>query len=250
MNQEHRVSLFPERMLHRIQQTSVIAVLVIDQPRHAVQTAKALLAGGVAAMELTLRTPAALECLKAVTEEVPEMIAGVGTIIFPEQVEAVVRAGAQFGVAPGTNPEVIRQAAQCQLPFAPGIVTPTDVDIAVRHGCRDLKFFPAEPSGGLPMLASIKAPYAHLGVRYIPLGGIAAGNLAAWLRDPDVLAVGGSWLAKKELIESEAWDRISQLAAEALAIVRTVRGPVVTDQQKNGALEVEPPEGICLDFPD
>lgn len=220
------MSLFPEKTLYRIHQTGVIAVLVIDQPQHAVRTAKALLAGGVEAMELTLRTPAALECLKAVTSEVPEMIAGVGTIIFPEQVEPVVRAGAHFGVAPGTNAEVIRQATQCGLPFAPGVVTPTDVDIAVRHGCRELKFFPAEPSGGLPMLASIKAPYAHLGVRYIPLGGIGAGNLTAWLRDPDVLAVGGSWLAKKELIDAEAWDRITQLAAEAQAIVRTVRGPV------------------------
>lgn len=224
MTDNQRDSLFSQQLLQGISRSGVISVLVIDQPRHAVQVARALLAGGVRAMELTLRTAAALDCLKAVTSEVPEMIAGVGTIIFPEQVESIVRAGAQFGVAPGTNPEVIREAARCGLPFAPGVVTPTDIDVAVRNGCRDLKFFPAEPSGGLPMLASVKAPYAHLGVRYIPLGGIGIGNLATWLKDPDVLAVGGSWLAKKEVIESEAWTQITETAREACAVVQTVRG--------------------------
>lgn len=216
-------SLFPQSMLAQLHSSAVIAVLVVEQPRQAVHLARALLAGGVAAMELTLRTPAALQCLRAVRSEVPQMIAGAGTIIQPAQVHAVLEAGASFGVAPGTNPEVIREAIAAGLPFAPGVVTPTDVDVALRAGCHDLKFFPAEPSGGLPMLASIKAPYAHLGVRYIPLGGITATNLHAWLSDPDVLAVGGSWLARRELIDAEAWDQITVLAAQATAIARTVR---------------------------
>lgn len=214
---------FTPALRDRIRQSGVIAVLVIERAEHAVHLARALLAGGVTAMELTLRTPAALDCLRAVATEVPEMLAGAGTIIEPRQVTEVLAAGGHFGVAPGTNPEVIREAARVGLPFAPGVMTPTDIDTAVRLGCRDLKFFPAVPSGGLAMLAALKAPYAHLGVRYIPLGGITADNLPQWLADPDVPAVGGSWLAKKELIEAESWDRITQLAARAADAVRAQR---------------------------
>ncbi len=214
---------FSPALRDRIRQSGVIAVLVIERPEHAVRLARALLAGGVTAMELTLRTSAAMDCLRAVAAEVPEMLAGAGTIIESRQVTEVLAAGGQFGVAPGTNPEVIREAARVGLPFAPGVMTPTDIDTAVRLGCRDLKFFPAVPSGGLAMLAALKAPYAHLGVRYIPLGGITADNLPQWLADADVPAVGGSWLAKKELIEAESWDRITQLASAATAAVRALR---------------------------
>jgi len=198
-------------------------VLVIERPGHAVRLARALLAGGVTAMELTLRTPAALDCLRAVSAEVPEMLAGAGTIIDPRQVAEVISAGGQFGVAPGTNPSVILEAAQAGLPFAPGVMTPSDIDTAVRLGCRDLKFFPAVPSGGLPMLAALKAPYDHLHIRYIPLGGITAENLPEWLADPAVPAVGGSWLARKELIAAEAWEQITRLAAAATDLVRRQR---------------------------
>ena len=217
-------SLFPDNVLLRIRKTGVIAVLIVDNPGRAVKLARALLAGGVDIMELTLRTSAAIDCLKAVTSEVPEMMAGAGTIIFPEQVDQVVAAGAAFGVAPGTNPVVIRRAIDKGLPFAPGIMTPTDIDTAVQWGCRELKFFPSEPSGGLNMLSSIKAPYAHLGLQYIPLGGVTTGNLQSYLNDPDVLAVGGSWLAKKDVIDAEKWDVITAAALEATTIGRSVRG--------------------------
>lgn len=217
-------SLFSDAALATLRRTSVIAVLVVDDPKRAIKLARALLAGGVDIMELTLRTPAALDCLKAVTSDVPEMMAGAGTVIFPEQVDQVVEAGAAFGVAPGTNPVVIRRAIERGLPFAPGVVTPTDIDIAVQCGCRELKFFPAEPSGGLPMLDSIKAPYAHLGLRYIPLGGLTTVNLSSYLSDPDVLAVGGSWLAKKSTIDAEQWSLITAAAQEARSIVQQVRG--------------------------
>jgi 2-dehydro-3-deoxyphosphogluconate aldolase / (4S)-4-hydroxy-2-oxoglutarate aldolase len=172
-------------------------------------------------MELTLRTPAALDCIRQVKLNVPEMIVGAGTVLFANQVNEVLKAGAEFGVAPGTNAEVIRAAIAAGLPFAPGVVTPTDIDSAVQCGCRDLKYFPSEPSGGLTMLASIKTPYAHLGLKYIPLGGVTPSNLEKYLSDPDVLAVGGSWLAKKELIDAEEWDSI---AANALAARKIVDG--------------------------
>ncbi|HRA88151.1 MAG TPA: bifunctional 4-hydroxy-2-oxoglutarate aldolase/2-dehydro-3-deoxy-phosphogluconate aldolase, partial [Planctomycetaceae bacterium] len=208
----------------RFHRTGLISVMIVDDPSCAVQLAKSLLDGGVDIMELTLRTPKALECLSAIVKQVPEMLAGAGTILFPEHVDQVVAAGAAFGVAPGTNPAVIRRADQLNLPFAPGVATPTDIDLAVQSGCRLLKFFPAEQSGGLNMLASIKAPYAHLGLQYIPLGGVTTDNLSAWLTDPDVLAVGGSWLAKKEAIESARWDEITQTSREARDIVNRVRG--------------------------
>ena len=199
-------------------------MLIVDDPKRAVKLARALLAGGVDIMELTLRTDAAPDCLKAITAEVPEMMAGAGTVIFPEQVDQVIAAGAAFAVSPGINPVVIRRAVEKGLPFAPGVVTPTDIDTAVQCGCRVLKFFPAEPSGGLKMLDSIKAPYSHLGLQYIPLGGVTTGNLNSYLADPDVLAVGGSWLAKKSVIDSESWDLITAAAREAIAVVQHVRG--------------------------
>lgn len=203
--------------------SGVIAVLIVDDPQRAVKLARALLAGGVDIMELTLRTPAALDCLRAITAEVPEMTAGAGTMILQNQVDQVIDAGAAFGVAPGTNPAVIQRAIKLGLPFAPGVVTPTDIDMAVQCGCRELKFFPAEQSGGLPMLSAIKAPYTHLGLKYIPLGGITTGNLCSYLADPDVLAVGGSWLAPKSLIESEQWDLITAAAIEVRLLVSQQR---------------------------
>ena len=213
-----------DSQLNRFHSTGVIAVMIVDDPDRAVNLAKALLDGGVDIMELTLRTSRALDCLSAIVKRVPEMLAGAGTIIFPNQVDQVVEAGAAFGVAPGTNPAVIRRADELNLPFAPGVVTPTDIDVAVQAGCRVLKFFPAEHSGGLNMLASIKAPYAHLGLMYIPLGGVTTDNMSAWLSDPDVLSVGGSWLAKKDAIEAERWETITQTSSKAREIVRTLRG--------------------------
>ena len=213
-----------ESQLNRFRRTGVIAVMIVDDPDRAVSLAKALLDGGVDIMELTLRTAQAVECLSAIVKHVPEMLAGAGTIIFPHQVDQVVEAGAAFGVAPGTNPVVIRRADELNLPFAPGVATPTDIDVAVQAGCRLLKFFPAEHCGGLNMLASIKAPYAHLGLKYIPLGGVTTGNMSAWLTDPDVLAVGGSWLAKKDAIDSERWSEITQTCRAAREIVVNMSG--------------------------
>lgn len=202
----------------------MIAVLILDDVDAAVPVAKALVAGGVDAMELTLRTPVALECLRRIRREVPQMTAGVGTILTTGQVNEVVEAGAAFGVAPGMNPRTVAEAARLRLPFAPGICTPTDIELAVEAGCKLLKFFPAEPCGGLNYLRSISAPFAHLGVRYIPLGGVAQDNLETWLSEPVIHAVGGSWLAPKDLIQAGDWAAITARAAAARATVNKVRG--------------------------
>ena len=221
-------SQFDSQLLERLRRCGVVAVLVVDRVDDAAPLARALMDGGIDAMELTLRTPVALEALRVIRREVPEMLAGIGTILTPQQVVDVYDSGAAFGVAPGTNPAVIRQARQVGLPFAPGVVTPSDTEAALELGCRELKFFPAEPSGGLSYLKSLAAPYAHLGLRFVPLGGLNAQNMAAYLADPLILAIGGSWLAPRDLINQHRWSTITQRAREARAIAdrtRTETGP-------------------------
>ncbi len=216
-------SQFPAETLQRIQQCGVIAVLVIDDADHAAPLAKALLDGGIDCMELTLRTSAAIEGLCQVTRQVPNMLAGIGTILSTQQIDAVSEAGASFGVAPGLNPRVVRHAQQKQLPFAPGIATPSDIEAAIELGCRQLKFFPAQPIGGLTYLRSISAPYAHLGLQYIPLGGIDAQNLGEYLSEAAVPAVGGSWIAPRQLIQANDWGTITSRAAAARELITQTR---------------------------
>jgi 2-dehydro-3-deoxyphosphogluconate aldolase/(4S)-4-hydroxy-2-oxoglutarate aldolase len=208
-------SQLPESVVNRLSACGVVAVLVVDDANDAVPLARALLDGGIDAMELTLRTPAALEALAAIKAHVPEMLAGIGTILRPDQVRQVCDAGAAFGVAPGLNPRVVEAARKISLPFAPGIATPSDLERALEMGCRDVKFFPAEPLGGLKYLKSLAAPYAHLGVRFVPLGGLTLENMGSYLADPLVLAVGGSWLAPRDLIQAGDWGAIRDRAAAA-----------------------------------
>jgi 2-dehydro-3-deoxyphosphogluconate aldolase/(4S)-4-hydroxy-2-oxoglutarate aldolase len=214
---------FDPSLAHRVETCGIIAVLVVDRVDDAVPLAKALLAGGVDVMELTLRTPAAIEALKAIKAEVPEMVAGVGTILTTDQVAQVVEAGGAFGVAPGLNPRILAAAREAGLSFAPGILTPSDIEIAVEHGCKILKLFPSEPSGGLAYLKAMAAPYAHLGLKFIPLGGLNAKNMASYLADPNIAALGGSWLAPRELIKAGEWEKITALAAEAVQIITSTR---------------------------
>jgi 2-dehydro-3-deoxyphosphogluconate aldolase/(4S)-4-hydroxy-2-oxoglutarate aldolase len=152
------------------------------------------------------------------------MTAGIGTILTVEQVAQVREAGAAFGVSPGCNPRVIRAAQEAGLDFAPGIATPTEIEVALEHGCRLLKLFPAEPMGGLPYLKSAAAPYLHLGLQFIPLGGVAPANAGAWLADPLIAAIGGSWLAPRDLIKAARWPDVTRNAAEAMGIARAARG--------------------------
>ncbi len=214
---------FDPELASRIESFAVVAVLVVDRAEDAVPLAGALLEGGVGVMELTLRTPVALDALRAIRKSVPTMIAGVGTILTPDQVSAAIDAGADFGVAPGTNPRVLRAAAEAGFPFAPGIATPSDIEAAIDHECRLLKFFPCEASGGLPYLKNIAAPYAHLGLRYVPLGGLNEKNMATYLAEPMIAALGGSWLAPRELIQACDWAAITARAAAAMEVIRATR---------------------------
>lgn len=202
----------------KLQKSAIVAVLILDRVEDGVPLAEALLEGGVDAMELTLRTPAALGALKEITARVPAMLAGIGTILTTDQVREVVDAGAAFGVAPGMNPRVVEAALAAGLPFAPGICTPSDIERALEFDRKVLKFFPAEPSGGLKYLEAIAAPYAHLGLKYIPLGGVNPANCHAWLAHSLVGGIGGSWLAPKPLIAAGNWRAIRDAAAQATAI--------------------------------
>ena len=211
---------FPAEILQRLKTTRVVAGFSVERAEHAVPLTRALLAGGIDAIELTLRTPAAMDGLRAICEEVPEMLAGVGTILTPELVVKVKEAGADFGVAPGMNPRVVRAAQEAGLPFAPGVATPSDIEAAIELDCRFMKFFPAEAAGGVPYLRSMSAPYKHLDILYFPLGGLNAENMLAYLNEPNVLAVGGSWIVKSELVQNEDWAGITARAANVINQLR------------------------------
>jgi len=216
-------SLSIQEIADRMYRTGVVAVLVVDRGEDAVPLAKALLAGGVDIMELTLRTPVAMDALRRIKAEVPQMLAGIGTILTTTQGQEVVATGAAFGVAPGMNPRVVKAAQDAGLPFAPGIATPSDIEQALECDCRLLKFFPAEPSGGLTYLKSIAAPYAHLKVRYLPLGGLDVNSVDRYIADPLVQAIGGSWIAPRDLIQKQDWKTITQRAQQTTTKIQAFR---------------------------
>ncbi len=210
-------------IISRIDDAGIVAVLVIDELKHAVPVAKALLAGGVDAIELTLRTPVALQAADLIKKEVPEIALGFGTVLTVDQVKAVVDAGADFAVAPGCNPRVLAEAYKKGLSFAPGIMTPTDIEIAVENGCRVIKYFPAETSGGMEHLENMVAPYQYLGLKFIPLGGCNMSNARGYLESPLITAIGGSWVAKRPLIQGEKWDEITANAKAIRDLIIDVR---------------------------
>ena len=207
----------------KIDNAGIIAVLIIDELKHAIPTAKALLAGGVDTIELTLRTPVALDAARLIKKEVPEITLGFGTVLTVEQVKAVVDIGADFAVSPGCNPKIIAEAVKHGLSFAPGIMTPTDIEMAVAEGCRILKFFPAKTSGGMKHLTSMSAPYQYLGLQFIPLGGVNIANAEEYLSSPLITAVGGSWVAKRPLIQGENWEAITNNAKEIRTLINKIR---------------------------
>jgi 2-dehydro-3-deoxyphosphogluconate aldolase/(4S)-4-hydroxy-2-oxoglutarate aldolase len=211
---------FPAEIIARLRRTRVVAGFSVDKAEHAVPIARALLAGGIDVIELLLRTPAGMSAVEAICAEVPMILVGAGTILTPDTVREVKSAGADFGVAPGLNPNVIRAAKDVGLPFAPGIATPSDLETAIELGCRFVKLFPAEPLGGIGYLRSMSAPYSHLGIEYFPLGGINANNMSAYLAEPNVAAIGGSWIVKKELVDQEDWTAISARAKEVAQAIK------------------------------
>lgn len=215
-------AMSPE-MIKKVDDAGVIAVLVIDKVKHAVPLAQALLKGGVDAIELTLRTPAAIDAAQAIKKDVPEMTLGFGTVLTVDQVKAVADLGADFAVSPGCNPKVIAEAHKMGLSFAPGIMTPSDIELAVEHGCRVLKFFPAESSGGMNHLKNMSAPYQYLGLKFIPLGGLNIQNAGSYLASPLITAIGGSWIAKRPVIQAEDWDAITKNALEITQLIKEIR---------------------------
>ena len=216
--------MFAEETRNRLSAAGVVPVVVINDAAQAVPLARALLAGGVKVIELTLRTAAGLDAIKAIASEVPEMLVGAGTVLSSEQVRDVKAAGAAFAVAPGTNRMILAAAQEVDLSFAPGVMTPTDIETALGMGCRMLKFFPAESAGGVTHLKAMVAPYAHLGIKIMPTGGIKAAQLADYLAVPAVAAVGGSWLATGAQIDAGDWSAITAQAAAAMEIVNAARG--------------------------
>lgn len=216
------MAMTPE-LMKKIDDAGIIAVLIIDEVKHAVPLANALLAGGVDTIELTLRTPAALDAAKAIKKEVPEISLGFGTVLTVDQVKAVVDIGADFAVSPGCNPKIISEAYKQGLSFAPGIMTPTDIEIAIQEGCRILKFFPAETSGGLKHLESMSAPYNYLDLKFIPLGGCNINNATSYLQSDLITAIGGTWVAKRPLIQSEDWSTITNNAKEIRNLITKIR---------------------------
>jgi 2-dehydro-3-deoxyphosphogluconate aldolase/(4S)-4-hydroxy-2-oxoglutarate aldolase len=210
---------FPKDILEQLKTTGVVAGFSIERIEHAVPVAEALLAGGIDAIELTLRTPTGIEAIRAISAEVPLMLLGVGTILSPTLAAESKTAGADFGVAPGLNPRVVSEANAIGLPFAPGIASPSELESAIEIGCRFVKFFPAEALGGIPYLRSMGAPYKHLGIQYFPLGGLNAGNMLDYLKEPNVPAIGGSWIVDESLVENEDWAGIASRAAEVRSIL-------------------------------
>lgn len=208
------MSTFPKEILDRLEKSSIVAGFSVEKVEHAVPLANALLKGGIDVIELTLRTPEALEALKEICANVPDMLVGVGTILTPELAKQVKDAGADFGVSPGMNPRVIKAAQEVGLPFAPGIASPSELEAAIELGCRFVKFFPAEAAGGISYLRSMGTPYKHLGIQYFPLGGLNADNMLDYLKEPNVPTIGGSWIVKQDLVNSGDWEGITARAAE------------------------------------
>jgi 2-dehydro-3-deoxyphosphogluconate aldolase/(4S)-4-hydroxy-2-oxoglutarate aldolase len=196
----------------------VIPVMVIDRLEQAVPLARALVAGGVRVLEVTLRTSVALDAIEAIAREVEGALVGVGTLTWPEDLQRALDAGARFGVSPGLTPELIAAARACPLPLLPGVMTPSDVLAAQAAGYTELKLFPAQQAGGIGMLKALGGPFPD--VTFCPTGGISAASAPDFLALPNVACVGGSWLTPRDAVEAGDWARIEALAREATALPR------------------------------
>ena len=193
----------------------VIPVITIERVADAVPLARALVAGGVTALEVTLRTPAALDAARAIAADVPDAIVGLGTIARAADLDAAERIGARFVISPGATQALLAAAAGRALPYLPGIATGSELMAAMEVGFRTVKFFPAVPAGGIPAIRALLGPFPD--ARFCPTGGIGESNAAEWLAVPGIVAVGGSWLAPTELIRAGDWAGITAIARRTLA---------------------------------
>lgn len=203
--------------MSNLHQFPVIPVIVIDDVNDAEPLAEALLAGGLNIIEVTFRTAAAAGAIERIAKAFPEMMVGAGTVVTEEQAKRAIDAGSKFGLAPGTDPETIAYFKSQDVPFIPGIMTPSDIQAAVKAGCTSLKFFPAGAAGGPKLLKAMAAPYANLGVKFCPTGGVSLDNMNDYLSLPEVFAIGGSWLATKAQIAAKDWGTITAQVKEALS---------------------------------
>lgn len=200
----------------------VVPVVVLEDVEQAVPTARALLRGGITAMEITFRTSAAKASIAKVAAEVPEMIVGAGTVVNVEQLHDAVEAGARFIVCPGSDAEVIAEAARLGVPVTPGVVTPSEIMLGLKLGVKVFKFFPAESFGGLKTIKALSGPFPQ--IRFIPTGGINQNNAAEYFKNPKILAVGGSWMVTKDMVAAGDFDGIAEKSAAATALFREIRG--------------------------
>jgi len=187
----------------------IVPVIAIDDVAHALPLADALIAGGLPVAEITFRSPVAAEVIRLMARERPQMIVGAGTVLSAETLDVAQACGAAFGVAPGLNARIVARAQAQGFPFMPGVATPSDIEAALALGCVCQKFFPAEALGGVKMLSALSAPYQHTGIKFMPTGGITAANAEDYLSLKTVLAVGGTWIAKKEDMVAGRWDTIT-----------------------------------------
>jgi len=207
-----------------ITRLGVVPVIAIDRVDDALPLADALIEGGLPVIEITFRTQAAAEVMDTISRNRPELLLGAGTVLNVENLEKAQSCGAAFAVAPGLNPRVVGRANELGFPFVPGIATPSDIEAALALDCTTLKFFPSEASGGVSMLKALSAPYRHMGVRFVPTGGVNTGNLESYLALDTVAAVGGTWVATKDDIAAGRWADVQQRCRNAVETVRQLRG--------------------------
>jgi len=211
MSQMRKWKMDPAEILHM---GPVVPVMVIEKLSHAVPLAKALLAGGIRVLEITLRTPVALDAIRLIGREVPQAVVGAGTVVSPHDLRAVEEAGAVFAISPGLTPELLETANRGSIVLIPGISTISELMTGITRGFAHFKFFPAEAAGGVSYLKAIAGPFPH--IIFCPTGGISRDNYRKYLALKNVACVGGSWVAPADVIEREDWARITTLASETL----------------------------------
>lgn len=205
----------------RIYETGIIPVIKINDAKDAAPLAKALIDGGLPAAEITFRTAAAADAIKAIHETYPDMLIGAGTVLTPEQADTAVACGADFIVSPGFNPTVVKHCISKGITIIPGISSPSEIEAALELGLTTVKFFPAEAAGGLKMIKAMAAPY--VGVKFMPTGGINQNNVKDYLAYDRIIACGGSWMVSSSLVDAGEFDKITELSKEAVEIVKTSR---------------------------
>lgn len=209
-------------VLDQIHELGIIPVVVLDDAKDAEPLGRALCEGGLPCAEVTFRTAAAEESIRIMAEKFPEMLVGAGTVLTTEQVDRAVAAGAKFIVSPGLNPKVVKYCVDKGIPITPGTANPSDVEAALELGLKVVKFFPAEACGGLKMIKAMAAPYTE--VKFMPTGGINPENVKEYLAFDKIIACGGSWMVKGDLIKAGNFEKIKELVAEAVEIVKESRG--------------------------